>query len=379
MRASEESTPKAYLRAVSLLLALILWVVFSGRMAEEDKKGTRVTRVFRVSLAHFGQPSAMEITSDVNEVFVSLSGSEKEMRQLSRNMLIVKLDLSQYESGSHQVPIHNENVEIPESFKTIEIEYVQPRAIRYNLELKIRKKLPIIVRSKGKPAENYELKEIEVNPSQVTVYGPKSEIDDLHFLIGESVLIQDADSNITGRVSFDYDKQFPANTTLEETATIEYKVIIKEKLLKKTFGSYKPVFDGWKPELKFKPRKVKVQVEGPITLIQLLNRDWLEITIPKPESEEVPETLPLTFKWKLPEPVMQAPADSGSSETASQDSKKSQPGSKPEAQAVQSEQKTNETKPDSFAREADPEMARLRKAIGQINVILNPAELEVRK
>ena len=297
-----KSIPTNTLRLVSLFVALVLWVVFSGRTKVVEPVGARVTRVFQVPLVHFGQPSEMEIKSNVFKVFVSLSGTEAEMKSLNGDMLMVKLDLSQYDSGKHQVPIPNESVEVPGEFESVEIEYIEPRAIQYELERKIRKVLKVVVRSKGTPAENYELIDIKVTPSEVTVYGPESEINDLAFLIAEPVDIEGSDSDFNGRIVFNYEKQFPANTTIEQAPSIDYRAIIQEKLQRISLGSFKPMFDGWDPKVKFRPRSVKVTVEGPITVVGKIQKDWIQVVIPEIEDPELPEALPLSFKWIPPLP-----------------------------------------------------------------------------
>jgi len=299
-RVSQKSIPLFRLRLISLFLALLLWVLFSGRLEEIKLEETRVSRILEVPIGYTGRPSSMEINSSVLKVFVSMSGKESEMKLVSGDMLLVKLDLSEMESGSHHVPIVNESVEIPVEFGSLKIEAIQPRFVRLDVERKIQKTLQIILRSKGKPAEFFELDRMEVNPPAVTVYGPESKLKDLEFLIAEPVDITEQKEDLVGRVVFNYETQVPENTTLEGGADLEYRAVIVEQQSSVNLGSYKPVRPEGIPEFKFRPRSVKVRVKGPITLVNRLESAWLEVRLADLGTLEVPpERWPLTFKWNL--------------------------------------------------------------------------------
>ena len=295
-----KAIPYNTLRLVSFFLALLLWVIFSGRIQQEEPEGTRVNRTMPVPIGYTGQPSTMEINPSQLSVFVSLSGNEAEMKMVNGDMLMVKLDLSQLEPGSHQVPILNENVEIPLEFKSINIETISPRYVNFDVERKIRKALKVIVRSKGTAAENYELESLDVTPEEVTIYGPESKVKDLTFLIGEPVDISGLTADTQGRVVFNYDKHFPKDTTMEEGINLEYHAIIREIIKKKSIGSMKPEFEGWDPKLKIRPKTVNVSVQGPVTVLDKLDKSWLKITVQEFIGDHVPDHLPLSYKWEPP-------------------------------------------------------------------------------
>ena len=297
---NSKAIPYNTLRLVSLFLALLLWVLFSGRTQQEEPEGIRVRKMLEVPLVYTGQPSSMEIRPSVFSVFVSMSGNEAEMKTLSGDMLMVKLDLSQLNAGSHQVPLPDESVEIPMDMKSLKIEAIQPRFVRFDFEQKIRKTLKVIVRPKGTAAPNFELERIDVLPSEVTIYGPESELKDLAFLIGEPIDISGLTEDTQGKVDFNYDKHFPVDTTMEEGINLTYRAIIREIIENKKLGSFKPAFDGWSPDIKFKPRSVKVTLKGPVTVVDKIQKEWLKITIPAVLDEEIPDQLPLAFKWELP-------------------------------------------------------------------------------
>jgi YbbR domain-containing protein len=301
MDSNNKSIPLNTLRLVSLFLALILWVAFSGRGKEQSAESTRVSRGFEVALVYHGLPGSMEVNSSVIKVYVLLSGDETEMKTLNEGMLVVKLDLSNLGSGKHQVPIPNESVQIPEKIQGIKVESIQPRVINFDIQKKIRKKLKVLVHSKGVAAENFELDSIKVTPDVVTVYGPERDVKDLTFLIAEPIDISGASEDLSGRVTFNYEKQFPRNTTMEYTEDLTYLARIVEKTQHLKLGTFKPEFIG-NTKLKFRPRSVKVSIQGPVTVIDQIQKDWLHILVSPPSQEDSARERVLSFKWSPPLP-----------------------------------------------------------------------------
>lgn len=295
----KKNTPKTILRLLSLFLALIMWVSFSGRT---EGPVNRLVRRFDVPLTHQGVPSMMKLTSEQYQILVTLSAAETEMKDLSAEDIDVRLDLTDYGPGTYNVPLSAENVMLPEHFKTIEVLEIVPTVVRLSLERKLRKSVKIIMNVQGQPADNFEFAGLTLNPPEAVIEGPESQLADLEFLIAEPVDISGATERMTGKVKFDFIKQVPMDTTILNLSSLTYvadiRVISETRDIEQSYPIELP--KELADRVVLEPNVVNLQLSGPVSLLDWFQPEWVAPTVDLDGPPEESEVLVVRLKQQIP-------------------------------------------------------------------------------
>ncbi len=281
-------------------MALLMWVNLSGRLEGEDN---RVVRIFsNVALVQQGVPENMKLSSEIYQISVSLSGRESEMREISANDIDVRLDLSEYVSGTYNIPLSLNNVTVRGQFESISVEEIQPRIVRLTLERKLKKNVRVVLSTRGHPDLDYELVALEVTPRDAIIEGPESQVAELSILVAEPIDIDGSKADISGRVRFDFDKQIPHDASVLNLNELVYTATIREIVETRTIPErYQVEIKAGDGKFKVKPGKVKAKITGPVSRLSLINQAWLKPFIVVGSEVKKGDSLVLQTELLLPE------------------------------------------------------------------------------
>src|SRR5262249_10208753 len=142
-------------------------------------------------LEYRGQSSSVEISGDVEQkVSVRVRGPRDIVRNLMPSQLSVVADLSSKEPGERVVQLHADDVSLPDdSIKVIQIE---PASIHLVLEPKLKKRVPVEPQFMGQLADGLEVYHTTVEPTNVEIEGPQSQLNKVDLVLTETV-------NLNGR------------------------------------------------------------------------------------------------------------------------------------------------------------------------------------
>jgi YbbR domain-containing protein len=157
-----------WLKLVSFLLALILWLTF----IPEEKIFTEKT--LTVPLEIHNIPSQMEIVEKPpSTVDVKIRSTRRLIGQITPANVSVILDLQHVSVNQVNFPLSVDMIYVPEGAEAKE---VSPSQI--NLKLETIKEIPleVIVDFTGEIPEGYEMTQYEVIPLEILVKGPESKI-----------------------------------------------------------------------------------------------------------------------------------------------------------------------------------------------------------
>jgi len=157
-----------WLKLVSFLLALVLWLTF----IPEEKIFTEKT--LTVPLEIHNIPSQMEIVEKPpSTVDVKIRSTRRLIGQITPANVSVILDLQHVSVNQVNFPLSVDMVYVPEGAEAKE---VSPSQI--NLKLETIKEIPleVIVDFTGEIPEGYEMTQYEVIPLEILVKGPESKI-----------------------------------------------------------------------------------------------------------------------------------------------------------------------------------------------------------
>ncbi len=182
------------LKVLSLALAILLFIV--SRQPVSDVK------LFNVPLEYRGQSSNVEISGDVEQtVSVRVRGPRDIVRNLMPSQLSVIADLSHKEPGERVVQLHADDVTLPDN--SIRVIQIEPASIRLLLEPKMKKRVAVKAQFMGQLPAGLELYYATVEPAEVELEGPQSQLNKVSFVLTETV-------NLSG-----HDKDFQSTVDVE--------------------------------------------------------------------------------------------------------------------------------------------------------------------
>jgi YbbR domain-containing protein len=154
------------LKALSLVLALLLWMIISG---EET-----VERGLRVPLELQQVPPGLELTGEVPAtVDVRVRGASGTLSRVATGDVVAVLDLRNAQSGRRLFPLTPKDVRVPFG---VEIVQVQPSALAMAFEPSASRRVTVIPAVDGRPAPGYVVGSLEADPKTVEVIGPETAV-----------------------------------------------------------------------------------------------------------------------------------------------------------------------------------------------------------
>jgi YbbR domain-containing protein len=172
----------AWLKLLSLGLALLLWMVVSG---EE-----MVERGLRVPLELTQVPNGLELLGEVPAtVDVRVRGGSSTLSRVGTGDVVAVLDLRTAQSGRRLFPLTPEQVRVPFG---VEIVQVLPSAVTMAFERSASRELPIAPAVDGRPAPGFMVGPLVAEPRSVEVIGPESAVKRATEVVTEPVSIAGA-------------------------------------------------------------------------------------------------------------------------------------------------------------------------------------------
>jgi YbbR domain-containing protein len=154
------------LKVLSVVLALLLWMIVSG---EET-----VERGLRVPLELQQVPVGLELTGEVPAtVDVRVRGASGTLSRVSTGDVVAVLDLRNARSGRRLFPLTPKDVRVPFG---VEIVQVQPSALAMAFEPSASRLVTVMPAVDGRPAPGYVVGSLEADPKTVEVIGPETAV-----------------------------------------------------------------------------------------------------------------------------------------------------------------------------------------------------------
>jgi YbbR domain-containing protein len=163
------------LKAVSIGLASLIWLVVSGEQIVE--------RALRIPLEFTNVPSQLEIVGEPpNVVDVRVRGSSGALSRIAAGELVAVLDLQTARAGQRVFHLSAADVRSPFG---VDVVQVTPSNFYMTFEPSASKRVPVVPAVEGEPAPGYELGTVTAEPALVEVEGPASAVKALTAAITE--------------------------------------------------------------------------------------------------------------------------------------------------------------------------------------------------
>jgi YbbR domain-containing protein len=154
------------LKALSLGVALLLWMVVAG---EET-----VERGLRVPLELQQMPGGIEVLGDIpTTVDVRVRGGSGVLSRVGTGDVVAVLDLRSARPGRRLFPLTPDQVRVPFG---VEVVQVTPSAVAMAFEASATREVPVQPSVDGRPAPGFVVGQMSAEPKAVDVIGPESAV-----------------------------------------------------------------------------------------------------------------------------------------------------------------------------------------------------------
>ena len=275
------------LKLISLAIATILWVMVTGKEYRSWD--------FNIPIEVTGLPERLIIASygpddtEVKNSTVRIRATETVIKNLDERMVFLQADLSGIDVGHQTIPLTADMVRGKPP--GAEITDISPSVLEVDIELKIlRTNVPVIPSLLGKPKEGYDIHDSYCIPPTVSIQGPKSLVDKIEKVTTAPVRIEGLRSSLE---QHDLAIVSPGRRVSMSRQTVDLRVEIGEKIISKDFSNIPVVTKGTKYEAKINPKTLGVRVKGPVSQINKLTRNNLQVVLVLNGDEPIQKNLRL--------------------------------------------------------------------------------------
>ncbi len=183
------------LKAVSLLLALILWITILGFKREEVRK--------QVKLEPLLPPGMVLVNKIPGYITFTLSGPRVLLKDVEKKLPTIRPDLRRSRETTIGFSVSEDLIgELPNGVKVTSF---YPPSILIRLEEVVERYVPVKPTLNGSPADGYEIGITRVTPAKVAVSGPKSLVQALESVGTEVFDVHDLKGAKDGEVAVEVD------------------------------------------------------------------------------------------------------------------------------------------------------------------------------
>ncbi len=244
-----------FLKVISLCLGIFLWFFVVG----EDQVDMNV----KVPLEILNLPADVVISNQFKkDIEVSVRGPRSLIQDLRNRNITRAVDLSGKKTGAFVLQNTDESITFPRGITVLRL---QPTDITLLLDKLIKKNFRIAPITKGEPTEGFTLDKVTLNPSHLTISGPKKVLDSAKNLETYIIDITNLDSTTTLQVHLNLKPEF---IDLIGETVVTVKLDVGEKLKQQTVVNIPVNVRESDQPVTVTPDKISVTANIPVNLIR---------------------------------------------------------------------------------------------------------------
>jgi len=175
--------------------AALISIIFVTAVWFSVSKGVDTLATLETPVVYMNRDPAMEIIrTSSNTVSLELGGSGALIKSIKPDQIQVKLDLSKSKIGPNSFTITRESISLPPG---IILKGVTPPVVDVELDVLIKKELPVQVDWVGKLAERFILADATITPQTVMIIGGKRMLEKMATIYTEKVPLNDLEGEGT--------------------------------------------------------------------------------------------------------------------------------------------------------------------------------------
>lgn len=259
------------LKALSVALALVLWVSVAGQKHAE--------RALRVPVEFQNIPERLELIGETPSFAdVRVRGAASALSQLRGGDLVVLVDLASARPGRRMFHLTPEHVAAPTG---VRVQHVVPATIVLTFEASITRSVPVVAVVEGSPAPGYVVGQVVTTPSVVDVVGPESVVKQLTRAMTEPVNLNGATARVRDTVTIGLSED-AARLSVPRSAVVTVDILPApiERLVTRVPLAVRGAAKGMR--VRVTPRQVSVVARGPGNLVRNLSAQavpaWIDLS-----------------------------------------------------------------------------------------------------
>ena len=267
MRLRDLATRHLGLKILALVMAVILWFLAVGR--ETGEIGLKVP----LEMVNF--PKDMLIANEIPDgISIRIRGSVALTRQVAERKLRFRLDLAGAKKGSNNFTIVPDALGLP---RGLEVTHLSPSSITVELERLVTKKVGLLPVIQGEPEAGYVIDEIVLEPNEVEVRGPESQLLGLDRLWTEPIDV----TKLTEPTTVVAKPVLPSvAVNLVRPTEIKTNLKISPKLTVRAFKNVKVEAVNSAYQFELEPETVDLLIRGPVNaMTELVTGKGLRVVL----------------------------------------------------------------------------------------------------
>lgn len=170
-------------KALSLLIAVVTWVVVVG------PQGERVGRTFQVPVSLHDTPEGYMLDQPrPPDVLVTLTGSERTFRRFNPETLVAAVNAGGIRPGAQRVELGQESIDLP---RGLVLERIDPSVITLVAHETVTRAFPVHPVTDGKLPKGVELKSVHTEPEKIKLVVRKSDMGTFRRVDTEAISLED--------------------------------------------------------------------------------------------------------------------------------------------------------------------------------------------
>ena len=162
---------------LTVITAALFSIIFVSGVWFSVSKGVDTLATLEIPVVYMNRDPAMEIVkTSGNTVSLELEGSGALIKSIQPDQIQVKLDLSKSKVGPNPFTITRESISLPPG---IILKGVTPPVVDVDLDVLIKKELPVQIDWVGKLPDHFVLTNVTIEPSTVEIIGGKRMLEKL--------------------------------------------------------------------------------------------------------------------------------------------------------------------------------------------------------
>lgn len=256
------------LKLVSLLIALALWVRVVGFENSQEQ--------YKAVLELVNLPKELVLVGTIpDSVSVRLLGPRAVMAGIDKEALRVTVDLTGMREGLAAYEVLPARMSLP---RGVAVTQLSPSTIALQADRKIKKRLPVVPRLLGPPAEGFSISGVAVDPPSVEVEGPEKLFKGVREIPTEVVEVAGLAGSLERSVLLSpSDPAFRPVSGNSVTLTVKVKELTGERsyvgVAVKTPG----------PDHSVRPQAVEVRLGGNLSVLSKIAAKDIEVRASVPQ------------------------------------------------------------------------------------------------
>jgi YbbR domain-containing protein len=213
------------------------------------------------------------IEESVQQVDIRLRGSSEILRRLTPQEIQAGVDLSGALPGEQSFYLSPENIVVPFGVRVLR---VTPAAVQLQLDTTARRRVGVVARVVGSPASGYELANIWLGSTEIEVTGPASRLEGMEQVTTAPILVEGLREPFTQTVQVMLEDPYVRPL---DGRGVEVTLDVREERIRKRLNRVPLVSYPVSVSTRLTPTTVRVEVEGPRSLIEQIQEEDMEARV----------------------------------------------------------------------------------------------------